>query len=74
MQAKDYIGKRMVFTGADDEIIEYTTDPELIHERFEHLVDLTIDGGYGGNVATTVVDCTGAETEIVREGKGELTE
>jgi tRNA threonylcarbamoyl adenosine modification protein (Sua5/YciO/YrdC/YwlC family) len=58
----------------DDEIIEYTTDPELIHERFEHLVDLVIDGGYGGNVGTTVIDCTQDEFEVVREGKGELVE
>jgi len=58
----------------DDEIIEYTTDPELIYERVGHLVDLTIDGGYGGNVGTTVIDCTTPEFEIVREGKGELVE
>lgn len=58
----------------DDEIIEYTTDPELIYERYGHLVDLTIDGGYGGNIGTTVVNCTSEEFEIVREGKGELIE
>lgn len=58
----------------DDEIIEYTTDPELIYERFGHLVDLTVDGGFGGNIGTTVVNCTTEEFEIVREGKGELVE
>lgn len=58
----------------DDEIIEYTTDPELIYERYGHLVDLMIDGGYGGNIGTTVVNCTSEEFEIVREGKGELIE
>lgn len=58
----------------DDEIIEYTTAPELIYERYGHLVDLMIDGGYGGNIGTTVVNCTSEEFEIVREGKGELIE
>ncbi len=57
---------------SDDEILEYITDPELIHEKYEDLVDMVIDGGYGDNHPTTVVDCTGEETEIVREGKGEL--
>ena len=56
----------------EDEIIEYTTDPSLIHERYENLVDLVIDGGYGNNEASTIVDCTGAEFEIIREGVKEL--
>ncbi len=56
----------------DDEIIEYTTDPELIHEKFGDLVDLVIDGGFGGNLASTVVDCTNDVPKIVRQGKGEL--
>jgi len=56
----------------DDELIEYSTDPELIHEKYENLVDAVIDGGYGGNEASTVVDCTSGEFEIVREGKGNL--
>lgn len=56
----------------DDEIIEYTTDPELIHEKFGDLVDLVVDGGFGGNLASTVVDCTNDVPEIVRQGKGEL--
>lgn len=55
-----------------DEVLEYTTDPELIHERYENLVDCVIDGGYGGNEPSTIVDCTGEEPEIVREGLGEL--
>lgn len=58
----------------DDEIIEYTTDPELIYERYGHLVDITIDGGFGGNIGTTVVDCTSSDFEIIREGKGVLIE
>ena len=56
----------------DDEIIEYTTDPELILENYRDLVDIVIDGGYGNNQPTTVVDCTGNEPEIVRQGIGEL--
>ena len=67
------LGKPIMSTSVhdDDEVIEYTTDPELIHERYEGLVDLVIDGGYGGNVPSTVYDCTGEEIELVREGKGE---
>jgi tRNA threonylcarbamoyl adenosine modification protein (Sua5/YciO/YrdC/YwlC family) len=56
----------------EDDIIEYTTDPELIYEKFQNRVDIVIDGGYGGNVASTVVDCTQDEITIIREGKGEL--
>lgn len=56
----------------DDEIIEYSTDPELIYEKYKDKVDIVIDGGYGGNIASTVVDCTSGEFEVVREGKGEL--
>ena len=56
----------------DDEVVEYTTDPELIHERYEQQVDLVIDGGFGQNTASTVVDCTGDEIVILREGIGEL--
>ncbi len=54
----------------DDEIIEYTTDPELIYEKYGDLVDMVIDGGYGDNVPSTVIDCTSDEPEIIREGKG----
>lgn len=56
----------------DDEVIEYTTDPELIAEKYENIVDLVIDGGYGGIEGSTVVDCTSGEPEIMRQGKGEL--
>jgi len=56
----------------DDEIIEYTTDPELINEKYKETVDLIIDGGYGGNIPSTVIDCTGDDIEIIRKGKGEL--
>lgn len=56
----------------DDEILEYTTDPELIYERYSNMVDLVIAGGYGDNIPSTIVDCTGAEPLILREGKGVL--
>lgn len=56
----------------DDDVIEYTTDPELIHERYQDIVDIVIDGGYGDNIPSTVVDCTTDDPEIIREGKGEL--
>lgn len=56
----------------DDEIIEYTTDPELILEKYGELVDLVIDGGYGHNQPSTVIDCTGPEPEVIRQGIGEL--
>lgn len=56
----------------EDEIVEYTTDPELILEKWDKLVDIVIDGGYGDNIPTTVVDLTDG-IEIVREGKGDLT-
>lgn len=56
----------------DDEIIEYSTDPELIHEKYEDIVDLVIDGGYGDNEASTIVDCSVGDFEILRQGKGNL--
>ena len=56
----------------DDEVIEYSTDPELIAEKYDHLVDIVIDSGYGDNVASTIVDLTNGEPEILREGKGIL--
>lgn len=55
-----------------DRVIEYDTDPELIHEAMDHLVDLVIDGGYGNNIPSTVVDCTGNDIEIIRQGLGKL--
>lgn len=57
---------------ADDEVVEYMTDPELIHERYEKLVDLVVDGGAGQNIASTVVDCTGEAIEVIRQGIGIL--
>ncbi len=54
----------------EDELIEYTTDPELILEKWDHLVDVIIDGGYGGNMASTVIDLSDDEPKVIREGKG----
>lgn len=56
----------------EDDVIEYSTDPELIFEKYQHLVDLVIDGGYGQNVASTILDCTGDDVEVVRQGLGLL--
>ncbi len=56
----------------EDDVIEYTTDPELIYEKFKDLVDVVIDGGYGDNEPSTIIDCTSGEIEIIREGKGKL--
>ncbi len=68
------LGNPIISTSIYDEdvVIEYTTDPELIFEKWEHLVDVVIDGGYGDNVPSTVIDLTGAEPLLVREGKGRL--
>ncbi len=57
----------------EDELIEYTTDPELILEKWDNLVDAVIDGGYGDNVPSTVIDLTSGEPVLIREGKGSLT-
>lgn len=56
----------------DDEVLEYTTDPELILEKWDHIVDIVIDGGYGDNIPSTVIDLTDSEPEVIREGKGDV--
>jgi len=56
----------------DDEFIDYQTDPELIYEKFHKLVDIVIDSGHGGLIPSTVVDCTGEEMVVTRQGKGEI--
>ncbi|WP_347921958.1 L-threonylcarbamoyladenylate synthase [Pontimicrobium sp. SW4] len=56
----------------EDEILEYTTDPELIFEKWDNLVDLVIDGGYGDNEPSTIIDFSFGEPEVIREGKGSL--
>ena len=56
----------------EDDVIEYTTDPELIFEKLQNLVDIVIDGGYGDNTASTVIDLSGDEPVVIREGKGDI--
>ncbi|HEY0091763.1 MAG TPA: L-threonylcarbamoyladenylate synthase [Flavobacterium sp.] len=56
----------------DDAVLEYSTDPELIFEKWQHLVDVVIDGGYGDNQPSTIIDLSGFEPVVVREGKGSL--
>ncbi len=56
----------------DDDVIEYTTDPELIYEKWSSIVDVVVDGGYGDNYASTVIDLTNSEPVVIREGKGSL--
>jgi len=56
----------------EDEILQYITDPELIHEKYSDLVDIVIDGGYGDNEPSTIIDCTSSSYEIIRHGKGML--
>jgi len=53
-----------------NDMVEYITDPSLIHEKFENLVDMVIDGGYGGFEGSTVLNCADGEVEVIREGKG----
>jgi tRNA threonylcarbamoyl adenosine modification protein (Sua5/YciO/YrdC/YwlC family) len=66
------LGRPIVTTSIHDpdEVIEYTTDPELIYEKYRDFADAVIDGGFGSNEASTIVDCTGEEIEIVRQGPG----
>ncbi len=68
------LGHPILSTSVHDEdaIIEYTTDPELIYEKYQNQVDIVIDGGYGNNSPSTVVDCTEGDFEVIRQGKGEL--
>jgi tRNA threonylcarbamoyl adenosine modification protein (Sua5/YciO/YrdC/YwlC family) len=56
----------------DDDVLEYYTDPYEIHEEYERLVDIVIDGGFGGNIASTIVDCTDGVPVLLREGAGEI--
>ena len=68
------LGRPIITTSIhdQDEIIEYTTDPELIYEKYREFADIIIDGGYGKNEASTIVDCTSDEIQIVRQGLGIL--
>jgi len=68
------LGRPVVTTSVhdQDEVLEYTTDPELIFEKFRDFAEIVIDGGYGRNEASTIVDCTGDQFTIIRQGLGEL--
>lgn len=68
----EQLGNPIVSTSIhdEDELLEYTTDPELIYEKWDNLVDLVIDGGYGDNTPSTVIDLSEGEPVVVREGKG----
>lgn len=74
LQIVEMLGNPIVSSSIHDEddVIEYSTDPELIFEKWQNKVDLVIDGGYGDNVASTIIDLTGSEPEVIREGKGSL--
>ena len=74
IQIVEMLGNPIVSTSIhdEDEVIEYSTDPELIFEKWQNQVDLIIDGGYGENVASTIIDLTGHEPIVVREGKGDI--
>jgi tRNA threonylcarbamoyl adenosine modification protein (Sua5/YciO/YrdC/YwlC family) len=66
------LGRPIITTSIHDpdELVEYTTDPELIFEKYNEFVDAVIDGGYGHNEPSTIVDCTGDEIVVVRQGLG----
>jgi tRNA threonylcarbamoyl adenosine modification protein (Sua5/YciO/YrdC/YwlC family) len=76
LQIVEKLGNPIMTTSIhdEDEIIEYSTDPELIYEKYRDLVDIVVDSGPGGNIPSTVVDCTGDEPLIIRQGKGDLAE
>lgn len=68
------LGNPIVSTSIHDEdaVLEYSTDPELIFEKWQNLVDMVIDGGYGDNMGSTIIDLSGFEPIVIREGKGSL--
>jgi tRNA threonylcarbamoyl adenosine modification protein (Sua5/YciO/YrdC/YwlC family) len=74
LEIVETLGNPIVSTSIhdEDEILEYTTDPELIYEKWSSKVDLIIDGGYGGNQASTVIEVNGTEISVIREGKGSI--
>ncbi len=76
MEIIDQLGHPILTTSIydEDKVVEYTSDPMLIDLSFGNRVDLVIDGGFGDNQPSTVIDCTGEIPEIVRQGKGILVE
>lgn len=75
-QIVETLGNPIISTSVydDDEILEYTSEAELIHEKYNNIVDIVVDGGPGGNIPSTVVDCTSETIELIRQGKGDLDE
>lgn len=75
-QIVETLGNPIISTSVydDDEILEYTSEAELIHEKYNNIVDMVVDGGAGGNIPSTVVDCTSETIELIRQGKGDLDE
>ena len=74
LQIVKMLGNPIVSTSIhdEDEVLEYSTDPELIYEKWQNIVDFVIDGGYGDNTPSTIIDLSGHEPEIIREGKGDI--
>ena len=68
------LGRPILSASLPGEMIEDYTDPEIMHENFRNEVDVVINGGIGGSVPSTVVDCTGAEPIVIREGLGKWYE
>tara|TARA_B100000809_G_C15134702_1_gene530056 strand:- start:732 stop:1349 length:618 start_codon:yes stop_codon:yes gene_type:complete len=70
----EHLGNPLISTSVrdDDEILDYITDPELIHDKYEKLINVVIDGGFGNNEASTIIDCTSNDAEVLREGIGSL--
>ena len=65
------LGHPILSSSLPGDMVEEYTDPEIMHDKFEHLVDIVIDGGIGGMIPSTVVDCTKDEWVVIREGLGE---
>lgn len=74
MELVKELGRPIITTSIHDpdEVIEYTTDPELIYEKYRDFAEIVIDGGYGKNEASTIVDCTSGEIKVIRQGLGIL--
>jgi len=70
----EHLGNPIMTTSIhhEDELVDYLTDPEVVYEKFNRLVDIVIDSGPCGNIPSTVIDCTGSEAVLVRQGKGDF--
>lgn len=67
----DALGNPILSASLPGDMVEEYTDPEVMYEKFEHLVDFVIDGGIGGMIPSTIVDCTGTDWTILRQGLGD---